>query len=492
MHPLLVQMRGITKAFPGVVANDEASLELRAGEVHALLGENGAGKTTLMNILAGLYRPDAGVIRVKGRAADIRSPGQAIALGIGMVHQRFKLVPGFTVAENITLGMKEPRFMLRPRDLEETIGNFARGQGLPVHPQARIWQLSVGEQQRVEIVKALWRGAEILIMDEPTAVLTPREVLDLFGVMRRMADEGKAIVFITHKLIEVMEIADRVTVMRQGRHRATVEKAETSPGELASLMMGGEHEFPVCAAGLGGPGPVVLDARDLAAEGDRGERALRGLSLQVRGGEIVGIAGVAGNGQRELAEAIAGLRKLPQAPSGGRHRVANRPPARAIRAGVSYIPEDRGTGLAQTLSVAEIIVRRPTGERAFGGPFIRHSRGSRLVPPSRRAFRIKTPSLDTPCQASREATPSGCFSPQTAARPRLIVAAPDRGLDVAATDHIDILRGQRRGRRRSSSRGHGRNHGPLRTGLPFSTRRDPQECSLRRSRHGAHRPDDGR
>ena len=290
MHPLLVQMRGITKAFPGVVANDGASLELRAGEVHALLGENGAGKTTLMNILGGLYRPDAGEIRIRSRAAEIRSPGQAIALGIGMVHQRFKLVPGFTVAENITLGMREPRFVIRPRSLEESIGAFARDRGLPVHPGARVWQLSVGEQQRVEIVKALWRGAEILIMDEPTAVLTPREVRDLFGVMRRMADEGKAIVFITHKLIEVMEIADRVTVMRQGRHRATVDKAETSPGELASLMMGGEHEFPVCAAGTGrarirgpgcpGPGGRRRPGRKGAARafppgpgrGDRGHR----------------------------------------------------------------------------------------------------------------------------------------------------------------------------------------------------------------------------
>ena len=449
MHPLLVQMRGITKAFPGVVANDEASLELRAGEVHALLGENGAGKTTLMNILSGLYRPDAGVISLKGRAADIRSPGQAIALGIGMVHQRFKLVPGFTVAENITLGMKEPRFVLRPRDLEETIGNFARGQGLPVEPQARIWQLSVGEQQRVEIVKALWRGAEILIMDEPTAVLTPREVRDLFGVMRRMADEGKAIVFITHKLIEVMEIANRVTVMRQGRHRATVEKSETSPGELASLMMGGEHEFSVCAAGPGRPGPVVLDARDLAAEGDRGEKALRGLSLQVRSGEIVGIAGVAGNGQRELAEAIAGLRKI----AAGSIRVdgtevANRPPAHAIRAGVSYIPEDRlGTGLAQTLSVAEnLIMKAYRGKELSAGPFIRHSRvhdwSRRLVD----TFRIKTPSLGTPVSSlSGGNAQRVLLARETAARPRLIVAAhPTRGLDVAATDNIhDILRGQR-------------------------------------------------
>ncbi len=334
-----------------------------------------------------------------------------------MVHQRFKLVPGFTVAENITLGMKEPRFVLRPRLARgDPSGPSPADRGLPVHPRARVWQLSVGEQQRVEIVKALWRGAEILIMDEPTAVLTPREVRDLFGVMRRMADEGKAIVFITHKLIEVMEIADRVTVMRQGRHRATVEKAETSPGELASLMMGGEHEFPVCAAGPGEPGRVVLDARDLAAEGDRGERALRGLSLQVRGGEIVGIAGVAGNGQRELAEAIAGLRKI----AAGSIRVdgievANRKPAHAINAGVSYIPEDRlGTGLALSLSVAEnLIMKAYRGTELSAGPFIRHSR---VLDWSRRLV-DNIPDQDAIARHPR-VKPLGRQRPAGAARPR--------------------------------------------------------------------------
>jgi len=449
MHPPLVQMRGITKTFPGVAANDGASLELRAGEVHALLGENGAGKTTLMNILAGLYRADAGEIRLRGKAVEIRSPGQAIALGIGMVHQRFKLVPGFTVTENITLGMKEPRFALHPRALEETIGTYSRGQGLPVDPQAFVWQLSVGEQQRVEIIKALWRGAEILIMDEPTAVLTPREVRDLFGVMRRMAAAGKAIVFITHKLSEVMEIADRITVMRHGRHTATVEKAGTSPAELASLMMGREHAAPVCAATTAEPGAVVLDARDLVAEGDRGERALRGLSLEVRGGEIVGVAGVAGNGQRELAEAIAGLRNI----SAGSIRingteVANRPPVNAISAGVSYIPEDRlGTGLAVTLSVAEnLIMKAYRGTELSAGPFLLRSK---VLDWSRRladAFGIKAPSLDTPVASlSGGNAQRVLLARETAARPQIIVAAhPTRGLDVAATDHIHaILREQR-------------------------------------------------
>ena len=449
MHPPLVEMRGIQKAFPGVVANDGASLTLRAGEVHALLGENGAGKTTLMNILSGLYRPDAGEVRIRGRAADIRSPGHAIALGVGMVHQRFKLVPGFTVAENVTLGMKEPRFAFHPRSLEESIGAFARDRGLPVHPAARVWQLSVGEQQRVEIVKALWRGAGILIMDEPTAVLTPREVSDLFGVMKRMAAEGKAIVFITHKLSEVMEIADRITVMRHGRHEATVDKSGTSPAELATLMMGREHEAPACPAPGGKPGPVVLDARDVEAEGDRGERALRGLTLEVRGGEILGIAGVAGNGQRELAEAIAGLRRI----TAGSIRVAgvdvaNAGPARAIGAGVGYIPEDRlGTGLALSLSVAEnLIMKAYRGAELSAGPFILRGRALEWSRRLAESFRVKTPSLDTPV-----ATLSGgnaqrvLLARETAARPRLIVAAhPTRGLDVAATDHIHaILREQR-------------------------------------------------
>ena len=449
MHPALVQMRGIMKTFPGIVANDGAALELRAGEIHALLGENGAGKTTLMNILSGLYRPDAGEIRLKGQAVEIRSPGQAIAVGIGMVHQRFKLVPGFTVTENITLGMNEPRFVLHPSTLEETIGAYSRGQGLPVDPRAFVWQLSVGEQQRVEIVKALWRGAEILIMDEPTAVLTPREVKDLFGVMRRMAAAGKAIVFITHKLSEVMEIADRITVMRHGRQTATVEKAGTSPAELAWLMMGREHAAPVCAAKTGEPGAVVLDARDLVAEGDRGERALRRLSIEIRGGEILGIAGVAGNGQRELAEAIAGLRKI----SAGSIRVnsvevANRPPAHAIAAGVSYIPEDRmGTGLAVTLSVAEnLIMKAYRGTELSVGPFLRRSKvlnwSRRLV----NAFQIKAPSLDTPVASlSGGNAQRVLLARETAARPVLIVAAhPTRGLDVAATDHVHaILREQR-------------------------------------------------
>jgi simple sugar transport system ATP-binding protein len=449
MQPPLVEMRGIRKAFPGVVANDGASLELRAGEVHALLGENGAGKTTLMNILAGLYRPDAGEIRLGGRPAEIRSPGQAIALGIGMVHQRFKLVPGFTVAENVTLGLRQPRFLMSRRTLEEAVGTFSREQGLPVDPRARIWQLSVGEQQRVEIVKALRRGAGVLIMDEPTAVLTPREVSDLFRVMRDMAGAGKSIVFITHKLSEVMEIADRITVMRHGCHAATVDKVGTSPAELASLMMGREHEAPACAAAAGKSGPVILEARGVEAEGDRGERALRGLTLEIRAGEILGIVGVAGNGQRELAEAITGLRKIRAGSIRvGGAEVANRAPTDAIAAGVGYIPEDRlGTGLAAGMSVAEnLIMKAYRGGELASGPFLRRPRILAWSRGLAGAFRIKTPSLDTPVASlSGGNAQRVLLARETAARPKLIVAAhPTRGLDVAATDHIHaILREQR-------------------------------------------------
>jgi simple sugar transport system ATP-binding protein len=307
----------------------------------------------------------------------------------------------------------------------------------------------VGEQQRVEIVKALRRGAGVLIMDEPTAVLTPQEVSDLFRVMRDMAGAGKSIVFITHKLSEVMEIADRITVMRHGRHEATVDKASTSPSELASLMMGREHEAPACAAAAGESGPVVLEARGVEAEGDRGERALRGLTLEIRAGEILGIAGVAGNGQRELAEAITGLRKIRAGSIRvGGAEVANRAPADAIAAGVSYIPEDRlGTGLAVGMSVAEnLIMKAYRGAELSAGPFLRRGR---TVEWSRRLaerFRIKTPSLDTPVASlSGGNAQRVLLARETAARPKLIVAAhPTRGLDVAATDHIHaILREQR-------------------------------------------------
>jgi ABC-type uncharacterized transport system ATPase subunit len=291
----LVELRGIVKRFPGVVANDRVDLEIHQGEVHALLGENGAGKTTLMRIVAGLYRPDEGEILVDDTPVAFRSPRQAIDAGVGMVHQHFRLVESLTVAENVLVGWHTPRFLLGRRAGERQVQELARRYRLPVHPRARIWQLSVGEQQRVEILKALYRRVRVLILDEPTAVLTPQEVDELFDTVRSMAREGTAVVFITHKLEEVMAVADRITVLRRGRREGTVLPAETDPRTLARMMVGRDivHEAP---SGAASPGEVVLRLEQVSAQSDRGLPGLREVSVELRGGQIFGVAGVAGNG----------------------------------------------------------------------------------------------------------------------------------------------------------------------------------------------------
>jgi simple sugar transport system ATP-binding protein len=312
-------MRGITKRFPGVVANERVDFEAAAGEVHALLGENGAGKSTLSNILTGLYRPDDGEIFVNGRQVHFHAPRDALEAGISMVHQHFRLVEPFTVAENVVLGdhRGEGRtFRLRHRAIERRVAELSQRYGLAVDPRARIWQLSLGEQQRVEILKALYREARILILDEPTAVLTPQEADVLFETMREMAAEGRTVIFISHKLHEVMAVADRVTVLRGGHSLATVQAAEATPRSLATLMVGRELGGAGEARGRT-PGEAVLELEGIWTPGDRGEPAVRGASLLVLAGEIVAVAGVAGNGQRELAETIAGMR----APTEGAVRI---------------------------------------------------------------------------------------------------------------------------------------------------------------------------
>ncbi|KPV51174.1 heme ABC transporter ATP-binding protein, partial [Kouleothrix aurantiaca] len=315
--PPVVAMRGIVKRFPGVLASDHVDFVLRRGEIHALLGENGAGKSTLMNILAGLYRADEGTIAVHGTPASFGSPRQAIEAGIGMIHQHFMLVPSQSVTENILLGLEHPRFRLRLAENERRVAELGEQFGLKVDPRAKIWQLSVGEQQRVEILKLLYRGADVLILDEPTAVLGPAETEQLFKTLRGMTAQGKSIIFISHKLNEVVSIADRVTVMRRGKVTAAdVPTASTTAGELARLMVGRDVLFRVEREAQQ-PGPVVLSFENLSAENDRGLPALHELSLQVHAGEIVGLAGVAGNGQRELAEVATGLRRA----TGGRIRL---------------------------------------------------------------------------------------------------------------------------------------------------------------------------
>src|SRR6478672_11935308 len=375
--PTAVELRGITKRFPGVVANDDVQFDAAEGEVHALLGENGAGKSTLSNILTGLYRPDEGEILIGGKVVSFHSPRDALDVGICMVHQHFRLVSPFTVAENVILGDHRgegKKLVVNPRRIERRVAELGERYRIAVDPRARIWQLSLGEQQRVEILKALYREARILILDEPTAVLTPQEADVLFGTLREMANEGRTVIFISHKLHEVKAVADRVTVLRGGRTVSTVSTAGATPRSLAALMVGrelaAEDSAPRAERSPGGP---VLELAGVWAQGDRGDAAVRGVSLDVCAGEIVAIAGVAGNGQRELAETIAGIRHQTQ----GEVRVGSRKlrgdPRAAQAAGVAYVPEDRlGTGLAPSMSIASNLVLRSYRERhASRGPLLR-------------------------------------------------------------------------------------------------------------------------
>ena len=433
-------MQGITKRFPAVVANDHVDFEAAAGEVHALLGENGAGKTTLSNILTGLYRPDEGEIELFGKRVEFSSPRDALDAGVAMVHQHFRLVSPFTVAENVVLGDHRDvgrSFVLRPRAIEARVEELSHRYGLAVAPRARIWQLSVGEQQRVEILKALYKDARILILDEPTAVLTPQEAGALFETIRAMAADGRTIIFISHKLHEVKAVADRVTVLRRGQSVATVPAAGATPRSLASLMVGHEIEAGRRQEGVSEPGEAVLELEEVWADGDRGVAALRDVSLNVCAGEIVGVAGVAGNGQRELAETIAGMRPA----TAGKVRVAGRSvrngdPRAAIGAGVAYVPEDRlGTGVAPGLSVASNVVLK-----AYRKP------GMSLAPCCACGASVSPPSVSssvtTYARRARMFRPGNCRAQPAEGRARagvlrepvaLVAAAPTRGLDVAGS-----------------------------------------------------------
>ena len=372
-----VELRDITKRFPGVVANDGVHFEAAEGEVHALLGENGAGKSTLSNILTGLYRPDGGEILLSGKPVSFASPREALEAGIGMVHQHFRLVPPFTVAENVILGDHRgegKKFMVHPRRIERRVAELGERYRIAVDPRARIWQLSIGEQQRVEILKALYREARILILDEPTAVLTPQEAESLFETLRVMAGEGRTIIFISHKLHEVKAVSDRVTVLRDGKTIDTVATATATQRSLAALMVGREVSLAARVERALEVGEPVLEVSSLWAQGDRGGDALRGIDLTLRAGEILAIAGVAGNGQRELAETITGMRT----PTRGEIVVGGRQlrggDARAaIRAGVAHVPEDRlHTGVAPSLSISSNVVLKSyrTGH-VTRGPLLR-------------------------------------------------------------------------------------------------------------------------
>ena len=441
---LAVEMQSITKRFPGVLANDRVDFELRRGEIHALLGENGAGKSTLMNVLAGLYRPEEGVIRVHGQPVEFRSPRDAIERGIGMVHQHFMLVPSQSVAENVLLGLDEPRFVMNLPRYERRIAELAQNFGLYVDPGAKIWQLSVGEQQRVEILKMLYRGADILILDEPTAVLAPQEIEDLFAILRGMVAEGKSMVFISHKLGEVMEIADRITVLRKGRVTAAgLRPDETTPADLARLMVGRSVLFHIEREAQE-PGDVVLSVEGVSAENDKGLPALHEVSFQIRAGEILGIAGVAGNGQRELAEVITGLRPCTAGQIRVNGRVVSNQSARtAIEQGVAHVPEDRKeVGSAPNLSITHNLILKSYRKPPIAhGWAVHYPTARRHAQELKEAYDISAPSVETPVRfLSGGNLQRVILAREISAEPKLMIAMqPTRGLDVGAIEGVHRL-----------------------------------------------------
>ena len=450
----LLQMKDITKRFPGVVANDRVTLELYPGEVHALLGENGAGKTTLISMMYGLYPPDEGEMRVHGRSVRFRSPKDAIANGIGLVAQHFLLVKRHTVAENIALGLDGTPFFFPARGLHERIRDLGKRYGLHVDPDARIRQLSPGEQQRVEILKALLRGAKILILDEPTGVLTPQEADRLFDVLETMKREGHAVVFITHKLKEVMDVADRITVLRKGVVVGHVKRADATAQELTRMMVGRDVALERIEA-TREPGEPVLYAEGLEVNNDRGVRALKGASFALHHGEILGVAGVAGNGQRELIEVLTGLRR----PEAGRLMLKQDGKATDLtslgvrdlfEAGVAHIPEERnGVGVVPALSVADNLALRhyryaPFSRAGMLHPGVMDDFARRSV----QNYQIATPSIRTPARLlSGGNIQKVILARELNGAPGVIVAAhPTYGLDVGATEQTHRLLTEQRDR----------------------------------------------
>jgi general nucleoside transport system ATP-binding protein len=440
----VVSMRGIVKRFPGVLANDQVDFDLRRGEVHALLGENGAGKSTLMNVLAGLYRADGGTVTVREKPANFGSPREAIEAGIGMVHQHFMLVPSQSVTENVLLGLDEPRFRMNLTQYNRKIEEIAEQYGLHVDPAAKIWQLTVGEQQRVEILKMLYRGANVLIMDEPTAVLAPTEIDDLFKTLRTMTAEGKSIVFISHKLHEVMDISDRVTVLQKGKvTSAGIETKDVTRADLARLMVGREVVFRVEKKQVE-PGEVVLSVDGVKAENDKGLPALNGVNLNVRRGEIVGLAGVAGNGQSELAETLAGLREiLAGKVEVNQKDVTNKPVKLGIREGISLIPADRTlVGTAPNLSVTDNVIMKNYDQEPIGqGLIVNAAEADKYATDLKEAYDIMVPNIETSVRLlSGGNLQKVILAREISSDPKLMIAVqPTRGLDVGAIEGVQKL-----------------------------------------------------
>ncbi|MGG3694075.1 ABC transporter ATP-binding protein [Heyndrickxia ginsengihumi] len=437
----VIEMLNIRKEFPGIVANDNVTLQLKKGEIHALLGENGAGKSTLMNVLFGLYQPEQGEIRVKGKPVNITNPNIANDLGIGMVHQHFMLIDKFTVTENIILG-EEPKkgIAINIKAAEETVKEISEKYGLAVDPRSKISDISIGMQQRVEILKTLYRGADIIIFDEPTAVLTPQEIRELIQIMKTLIKEGKSIILITHKLKEIMEVCDRVTVIRKGEGIGTLNVKDTNTHELANLMVGREVVFTT-EKGPANPKDPVLEIKDLAVNSSRGVQAIKHLNLNVRSGEIVGIAGVDGNGQSELIEAITGLRKTENGSIrlNGKE-IQNLKPRKVTESGIGHIPEDRHKhGLVLDYSIGENIVlqtyyKKPISKHGVLNYKSIYKKAKEIIS----IFDVRTPSEYTKARSlSGGNQQKAIIGREIDRNPDLLIAAqPTRGLDVGAIEFI--------------------------------------------------------
>jgi simple sugar transport system ATP-binding protein len=437
-------MRNVVKRFPGVLANDHVNFTLNQGEIHTVLGENGAGKSTLMNILAGLYRADSGTILFRGKPVNFSSPRDAIDAGIGMVHQHFMLVPSMTVTENILLGLDKPRFRMSLGEYDQVITEMSARYGLKVDPRAKVWQLSVGEQQRVELLKMIYRGADVLIMDEPTAVLAPQEIEALFETLRAMTQDGKSIIFISHKLNEVLSICDRVTVLSRGKITASgLLTATTSRAELARLMVGREVIFQLDKKPKE-PGPVVLHVESIEGLNDKGLPALRGISLEVHSGEILGLAGVAGNGQSELAQVIAGLRKATKGTvTLNGVEVSNHPAGYAIQRGMAYIPEDRThVGTAPNLSVTDNVIMKKYRQSPIShGWLLDMNEATHYAQDLKESYDIIVPNVKTPVRLlSGGNLQRVILAREISGKPAFMLAMqPTRGLDVGAIEGVHRL-----------------------------------------------------
>ncbi len=436
-----IELRSVTKRFPGVLANDSVSLSFESSRVHTLLGENGAGKSTLMHVMYGMYAPDEGQILVNGSPVHFRSPKDAAEYGIGMVHQHFMLVPSLSVLENIVLNYPSPRWpLLDLAAARERVLAMSNEYGFGIDPDAKVWQLSVGEQQRVEILRILFRDASYIILDEPTAVLTPLEVKEFMGVLRRLVADGHGIVFITHKLNEALEISDKITVLRSGKVVGETTPCDTDKNQLAGLMVGREVVPTWQKRGAAGE-KVILSVRNLSARNNKGLRALNDVSFDLKEGEVLAVAGVSGNGQKELAETIAGLRRI----DGGEillggSNLAGLDVKQRIDSGLAFIPEERMTmGVVKEFSLIENVILKSHGTPEFAsGIFLRAKKIRDSAVQAIKDFDVRTPSADVAA-----ATLSGgniqkvILARELSSRPKLLIAAqPTRGVDIGASEYI--------------------------------------------------------